>query len=378
MALALWAGGLSLLIETVQIFLPGRIVSLQDLVTNTLGALVGYWTWGVAARLARTWVHVGFARAAVTASLVWVATVLGLSAVDEWSARPVFVAGHVVAVGSRPRGDRAWCGRVENLVLTTGTLSFRDPDFAWEAGPNSRCDLTTAKVAPLPEALRDSLDSHGGLVSLDATPRLRDQRGPARILSIAHPGSREDRSLMVGQDGGSLEVRIRRPLTGREGRRPYFLIPDALDEGVPTSIRIELGADSLVIRAGEQSLVYRPALARDWWMYLVRVVRWRSAPLADSLAVAAFWILVCAPVGLLLGLARTPARGTYLLAGTCLALWGTALLATSLAAPGAFGMSMPLVALLAVCAAGRAMRGRLLEGRGDPSRSGPSGRSRRA
>lgn len=126
---------------------------------------------------------------------------------------------------------------------------------------------------------------------------------------------------MIAQERADLEVRVRRPLAGEEGRRPYYHIPDAFSPGKPTEISVHLSPDSVAVRAGATTLVHEPRLSSEWWMLFDRRVRWRPRRWPNDLAEALFWIVVTAPAALALGLSRSLAVRSWIGVLACGAFW---------------------------------------------------------
>ena len=79
-------------------------------------------------------------------------------------------------------------------------------------------------------------------VVLTVTPAREDQRGPARIASIAASDRRAN--LMIGQERADLIVRVRRPGTNAQGR-PALVVEDAFEAGRPTDIRVRATAEGV-------------------------------------------------------------------------------------------------------------------------------------
>ncbi len=257
--------------EIVQYFVLVRYTALTDIVTNiagaALGVLLSVW-WGVGALRAMEhtgrMVCRGVLRLPPACYLVlwviWFAAIsffsvhaAGRTHLDNWA------IDYPLLIGNEATGDRHWKGSVDSVYVgsdalaipvSIGALSAADPaallgshllahyqlnqsgDYidttARQPILSQRRDKDTVwweSTAP-PTSLNEAIASSGQFTLIaDITPKLADQTGPARIISLSSTAF--DRNLTIGQEGTDLVIRLRTPFMGPNGRAPEFHIAGA-------------------------------------------------------------------------------------------------------------------------------------------------------
>ncbi|MBD2295356.1 VanZ family protein [Anabaena sphaerica FACHB-251] len=274
------SAGLSLTVETLQIFLPSRSPTPADIVNNTLGGglgLLGFYFWnyqklsntgsqttGNSSRLSNQQIT-GFILAYVSFTLLisifWQSTIN----LSNWD------LNYPLVLGNERTGNRPWQGYISEVYITDKAISsyearkglndatnyFKNldgsllanyqlngkccyqeqtgnlPELLWQGTPtnieeegqgvfvNSSQWLKTAEsVKNLNQ--RISQKSEFTLFANLATENTQ-QTGPARIISIS--GSYLRRNLTLSQQGNYLDLRLRTPLTGENGADLQLMIP---------------------------------------------------------------------------------------------------------------------------------------------------------
>jgi hypothetical protein len=260
-------------IEFLQQFLPSRDSSLVDVLSNTMGAVIGaqtYRAWGGSAKT-----HLAeFRRNASPALCVGLlvgCSIVGLlvSGVLQYGTRlgnwdPEFP----LLIGNEGTGDRPWQGRVLRMELSDTAASeelVRDfaagsphrlhggsiaainfaatawspdaaanvPSFVWVGREQTATSTSTgvqvdregwlqSRQAPREIARRIHASNEFTLRLVCASDNA-DQRGPARILSYSI--DTEQRNFTLGQEGPDLVFRLRTPNTGPNGTHMPLVVP---------------------------------------------------------------------------------------------------------------------------------------------------------
>ncbi len=245
-------------LEGAQFFLPERVPSLADVIANGLGALLGAalfngWAMGVGRALRqyvtlRNWlIGLNIYMLAVFFFTVHLYRSVHLS---NWD------TSYPLVVGNEAVGRRQWSGRLEWLELQghddsapivfaiydfAGESPFEDssplaivpaPALVWSEGPVTPQDGEGVTVGPgewltTGSAFFDFSDyaREASYFTIDTrvATAARDQRGPARILSIS--ADAEHRNVTLGQVGDDLIIRLRTPAAGENGQKPELLVP---------------------------------------------------------------------------------------------------------------------------------------------------------
>jgi len=124
-------------------------------------------------------------------------------------------AGELCSVRGRPGPE---------LVLLTG--------FA-RGVPGGGIDIALPSVLQTPDGWREGMDAlrKAGAFTLEVcfTPHSSDARGPARIVSSSI--NNRQRNFTLGQEGKSLELRVRTPLTGPNGTGVTLRVDEVVEAG---------------------------------------------------------------------------------------------------------------------------------------------------
>ncbi|MFN2135461.1 MAG: VanZ family protein [Candidatus Promineifilaceae bacterium] len=293
-AVAVCGFSLTLLVETLQNFLPYRQPSVTDMLTNTAGALVGLgclrswqtrsWT---PSRLSSILSGPGVVLSGVAVYVLVLLLIAyelaagaGLSAWD---------ASYELLVGNEAGGERPWLGTIGDVVFLDRALSLdeahrllEDPQaFALsdelrafyplaDGGLQDKSGQQPALVWHTEEGRSPStgewpLDGSDWLVSsgavsdlsrslqsssqftlrLTANPTTVDQSGPARL--VTNSGGTESRNFTVGQDGTALVVRLRNNMAGDNGTSPQSAFPNLFDGSGPVKLGLIFDGLSLTL-----------------------------------------------------------------------------------------------------------------------------------
>lgn len=262
---------LTLTVESLQIFLPGRTPTVPDLAANTLGAVAGwacFRLWQQRARFLR-WVRAALSvRSATAAFGLYLLLALLFLLLLLANARPTgWNESYRLALGRELIGYRLWYGTASDLVLAdraaspaeaarllanddpqavlgdalvaayplhgddglvdrTGTL----PDLVWQRrealGPASvelgqgQWLATDTAATPLSQRINASGQFTLALTVATADPT---RGGPARIVTLSLDPYR--RNFTLGQEGDDLALRFRSVLTGDNGTTPELRFP---------------------------------------------------------------------------------------------------------------------------------------------------------
>lgn len=275
----LFSFSLSLTVELLQMFLPSRSPTPADLLNNTLGGMFGYicfYIWNAKSfsstveiletsrfsqsRKQIVCFFIAYLFAALFISFLWQSTI----DLSNWD------INYRLSVGNEVIGNRPWQGYVSKIYIADKAISkneasqgladisyfnqlgsslvahyelygkccYQDqtgnqPKLLWQGKPVSvpasqgvflsgnHWLKTSAAVTTLSH--RISQTSEFTISAAIATTNI-DQKGPARIISIADSSLR--RNLTLGQQGHSLNLRLRTPLTGENGSDLNLNIPN--------------------------------------------------------------------------------------------------------------------------------------------------------
>lgn len=283
---------LSAALEAAQLFMPARAPSVADVVANGLGALLGV-------GLFRVWA-MGFGRALrryatrrnlIQSLYIYVVFVLLLTDYLQYSAGlSNWDDAFPLVIGNEAVGQRQWSGRVEELSITaeklgykgyfplSGAAPFEDelqslglPPLVWREGPVTPQDgegvvvgpgewlATEGSFAPISSRARQT---NYFVIEARVTTAARDQRGPARIVSIS--ADAEHRNVTLGQMGDKLVIRLRTPAAGENGQKPEILVPGVFTDVEPRHIWVIYDAPLLHVSVDKEpyeSDTYRLSLA---------------------------------------------------------------------------------------------------------------------
>ena len=288
---------LTLLVESLQFFLPGRTPNLSDLLANSLGGLAGlgfYYLWREQGR-ASQWLRAAakVPGKVLIAAAVYMVFLLFLGAYlmnqthfVDWD------DAYVLLIGNERTGDRPWRGSVSELMIFDRTFSPTEvsnlllpgdqttnlepsllayyplindglvadkmgnlPDFEWRGDESGEVDehqwLQTIQPA---DYLSEKLQASGQFaIYLTVQTADSQQNGPARILSYSFDTGL--RNFTLGQEGSDLVLRVRSPMSGENGAAPEFIFPGILEVLEPQKIVVQYdGLTATVISVDDLEL----------------------------------------------------------------------------------------------------------------------------
>ncbi|TAF07542.1 MAG: VanZ family protein [Nostocales cyanobacterium] len=279
----LLSAGFSLTVETLQIFLPSRSPTPADIFNNTLGGclgLFGFYFWnyqsltrmgleitGNSSRLSNqkiTGFILAYLSFTLVISLFWQST----TNLSNWN------LNYPLLLGNERDGNRPWQGYISEVYITDRAISNYEarkalddanywqnlgnslvanyqlngnccqqeqtgnlPELLWQGTPtniqnhegvflnSSQWLITATSVKNLSQKI--SRSSEFTLITHVATNNTQ-QTGPARIISIS--GDYLRRNLTLSQEGNSLDLRLRTPLTGENGSDIQIMIPNVFTD----------------------------------------------------------------------------------------------------------------------------------------------------
>lgn len=273
---------LGLALEAAQLFMPERVPSVADVISNGAGALLGYtlfrvWAMGVGQALDRYVTPVNLLLGLVVYALA--AALLTVYLIDR-ARLANWDTSFPLVVGNETTGDRPWSGSMKSLQLGdrcsdplppnssiyyefSGDGPYEDssrrgqegPSLVWAEGPATPQGDGGVTVGPgqwlisheppseffiYARSCNDIEISAKGVSTSDAA-----QSGPARIVSISN-GLRL-RNITLGQEGDALSIRLRTPAAGDNGRKPEMLVPGVFADQRPRDIYVRYSAPMLVV-----------------------------------------------------------------------------------------------------------------------------------
>ena len=243
----------SVVIEAGQHFMAGRFVSARDVALNTAGAVV--MAACIGALRARG--HRVRRLVAPTAVLVF------LGVTGYMGANSVFVArtfrleewdpSFPVVSADEAGGDRPYAGEVIDARLCV------------EAGVQEQCVAAGAEAQARRRLAEAAVREQRVTLRATVISWRNDQAGPARILTFS--GGTGERNATLAQDGRTLVARLRTPLSGPNGSRIEFGLPDAVQANDTVRARasfergiLTLGADG----ATRRDATFRFGILDSW------------------------------------------------------------------------------------------------------------------
>lgn len=281
---------LSLLVETLQFFLPIRVSNFSDVATNTIGGLLGtslYWWRDLIVSLITSILGKNRSehrlKSFITVFICYflaicLATYVILININLSNWNDDFY----LVIGNEASGDRPWRGNIKSLQISDRAISFSEikrtfseeqiPSFetdysvyylfdrqqekfvssrdtadvlVWQETPsisNSTSDLTKNDsnsvtvsgdrwlISQTPaDKLTNTLQKSGQFtLSAILATALTQQIGPARIISLSK--NIIYRNFTIGQEQNNLIFRLRSPVTGDNGSQPELVIPQVFHD----------------------------------------------------------------------------------------------------------------------------------------------------
>ncbi|MEL6927300.1 MAG: VanZ family protein [Cyanobacteria bacterium J06600_6] len=280
---------LSSTVETTQLLLPSRVSNLSDVICNILGGILGgiIYLWpnqiikfllGIFTLNPRLvgfraiiWMLVSYC-GVVTLIISILLANINLSNWDH---------DFYLTIGNEATGDRPWNGLISDLYISDRGLNqqevktafsqpntffsrsasliaffkfigaehryldygqhispllwqYRQPKFSIDSETStergilvdSRQWLQTSKPAT---SLNQKLAEAGEFsLYLTITTNQTEQFGPARIVTLSD--GNYSRNIMLAQEGKDLSLRLRTPITGRNGNKPEFIVPGVFEQ----------------------------------------------------------------------------------------------------------------------------------------------------
>ncbi|HVR75282.1 MAG TPA: hypothetical protein VMT52_13175 [Planctomycetota bacterium] len=191
---------------------------------------------------------------------------------------------HSLLLGNTASRSRPWLGVLERVTIGDGeadlvSYAFSTRDVALGPGGDVRevhgspgpllvaqrgsdielagggIELVRPSLLSSPEPLLDAAERirESGAFTLEVRlrPRDLDQRGPARIVSLASPRGRP-RNFSLAQEKGALELRIRSALTGLDGGLELIRVKDAFPPGRSVMVRATYEGGLLLLFIDEE------------------------------------------------------------------------------------------------------------------------------
>jgi glycopeptide antibiotics resistance protein len=325
-------------VEVLQLFLPGRVSSLKDILSNGAGGALGFVCYSM-------WRHANTGLV-VPAYLV----MAGLASIPlQWSTTiRNWNTDFPLMLGNERTGDRPWRGRVFDVSILDRAISEREiaqlyhngktssrvadalvasyrldgrdayrdtsghlPPLVWRTintadGNNREVGLhhwleTTGPATPLIERLKQT-----SAFTLIVTAKAADTRqaGPARIVSLS--GDIFRRNFTLGQSGHDLAFRLRTQLTGENGFSPEFIVPGVFStyaerhlvityDGLDVLAYIDGTRSAQRMRLGLGAAAFAPVFGRNpSTFYTFNIL---------------YYAIVFLPAGMLIALTETMPRG---------------------------------------------------------------------
>ncbi len=365
---------LTLIVESLQFYLPVRTPSVFDLLTNTLGALAGlvfYRLWqNRPVVVEKTRAIISNPQKLAIALTFYLLLLLGMAFLLQRGSRLMnWQPAFPLLIGNEHSQDRPWAGSVTKLAIIdkalsasetnvlfsnsepaaifgeqlvafyplTDAVSLHDqtgnlPDLMWK---NNSDDLpvdktpqldgqhwleTESSIAYLTERLQTTSEF---TLSLTVATADTNQEGPARIMSVSIDPFL--RNMMIGQDGTDLVLRVRTPLTGENGAVPELIIPNVFVDKAPRHIIITFDGLAIQTYINDDRQVNNIELVPGLIVFVTLFGPFdgRLDALTGRLYSTLFYALAFIPLGILLALlaARIKRKSTRIwlvTAGICL------------------------------------------------------------
>mgnify|MGYP000219588385 CR=1 FL=1 len=329
---------LSLAVELTQLFLPDRTSTRIDVLSNSIGCVLGAGAWFVARLWARSPAHLAGGLAVYIPLAVW-----ALVAVPPGTTLFVWSASYPLIIGNERSGDRPWRGEVEHLQIAGRSLPEASSvgeglppelvgallaDYAWSSDgqfvdrsgnlpplvpqPSGEGQASPGRLWLMTEepaaALRNQIAATSEFTILTTvTTADPNQSGPARIISFSNDPNL--RNFTLGQDGSDLIFRLRTPVTGDNGVWPQLRVPGVFADTAPHSLLLSYADGTLDVYVDGVLSASSLHLSREWALisYLIppevfgRVSDWLPflSVQAVSLPLLICYALIYVPAGLL-------------------------------------------------------------------------------
>ena len=294
----------SSIVEILQIFLLLRMTSTTDIVSNSFsGLLGGVFFLLVRNKLKRIYCYNRiFLKIFMITWLIYLITMsISLISLKDATDLSNWNSQFPLMIGNEQTGNRSWKGEISYLyvsdrflssttiekLLTTNNqdttiqnyllgayifdqakLKYTDhldnlPNLIWQGKTLTKTEIKTAtldenkwlKTEVVPNQLNTKIkdNSQFTIISQIKTNQ-QEQPGPARIISLSQ--NLYQRNLTLGQLGKNLNLRLRTPLTGNNGRIPEMILRNFFVDMKPHQIAIAYNGEQLKIYVDSIENVY--------------------------------------------------------------------------------------------------------------------------
>jgi len=313
------AAALTVAVESLQVFLPGRTPNLSDIAGNIGGGAAAL----LLLRVKERWDADGGSGPMLPAGVTLLATILVLAVAPSWalmrSMRPGGWSANALWVAGGQVHDVVILDRAVDEGTAVRLLGGQVPDGLL-ASIVARQDSTPGIL----NVAGQRIDATGQFaVAFTIVPADQRQAGRSRLVALHGPGATDD--LVLAQDHGRLTVSWRSPLTGGNSLAPELGFPNVFDANGATRIVLSVDGSTARVRTaagtGDDDLFLAPdvvftAIVREtsvWPITVRHLAFWQSTLL--------FATIVFLPAGALFGRVwrrSTPRRAYLLLAGFAL------------------------------------------------------------
>ncbi|WP_038016410.1 VanZ family protein [Synechococcus sp. PCC 7335] len=296
----------SLGVELLQLFAPSRNTSVYDLLSNTVGGVLGGWLI-VYARQWRKGLSLPLVRAAIALCLLAFLLFFPHHATSLQSWEEFYY----LTVGNEVSGGRPWRGEISSLSLSDRVASEREiesflekgtpmastvgnyrfaqgeivrspqslPLLVWKSSsaPTSN-QRESVSVSPkrwlitktAPSELTAALKRNDAFtLTAQVSSTKVEQFGPARIISLSL--NNHDRNFTLGQNGSALIFQLATAWTGRNGIWPEFVIPGVFESEdilIPRNVVVTYQNPLLTVYVDDLSQVHQLNLSpRRTWLW---------------------------------------------------------------------------------------------------------------
>ncbi len=356
-AVLLASFALSFTVEILQVFIPSRSSTLTDISSNSFGGIVGYlgfYLFSLLRAIALKQFHFLSLKAFTAFFLGYTILALMISLpVPHLSNLAGWDSNFPLILGNEATGNRPWQGYlgevhiadraisraevakvfsrqnpsdelknslVASYQLRDGTReSFGDrtgylPDLSWQGKvtkfPQSnpvfvsgnRWLATEQPAAAAIEQIRKT--SQFTIITTVATADT-NQSGPARIISLS--GSPYQRNFTLAQEGADLVLRMRTPITGKNGSIPELVVPDVFKDFQWHQLIITYANSLLQIYVDKLTNLHYLELTPKFLIanYLLPMTTYNL----DIFSRVLYYAIIFVPLGLFLGIINFIIRG---------------------------------------------------------------------
>ena len=303
---------LSLAVEAGQSFLEPRHATPYDVLLNTAGASVAAISATLLGlRLGAEHLIKYLSRAVFIAVLAYM--LLAAAAVEREGVLESWDPEHLIVSGDEVSRDRTYVGAVINAVVCAGFPPDRVCAF-----PGASLELRRRIVEKALQAQQISLSAR-------VFSRSAEQEGPTRMVTFS--AGTDSRNVTLGQEGNSLVLRVRTPLSGPNGTDVFFRLRGAVPTGVWSNVTASFGSNgvimSVVSAQNEARGEFRRGLLENWLFFRPESLPFdggsarevRSAGPGGLLSAVVLFL----PLGLLLGGEARRIQGGLLMVGAAAA-----------------------------------------------------------